>query len=400
MATFRYRAIDGAGQAVTGTAAADDLRALAEALKNQGLHLFRAKMAAGREHRTFRGRIPTRELIHFTEQLAIIIKSGIPLSSGLNDLAREGHHEGLRSVVLDIDRAVSRGVALSEAMRRYPRIFTPSYLSVVEAGEATGAMADALENMAWQMDQAQDTRRQVLGAMIQPAILLVAVMGLVVLVLTVLVPAVQDLFSRSGQQLPAVTRRLIAVSSGLRSAWKQILVALFASPWVIRGLRRIPAFRVAWDRGLLLLPVIGPVIELFLVSRFVHLFALLHQAGVHVARNLEILQATMSNAILERGVRRIREEIETGVPLGDAVRDSRVFPSLVVRMISIGERTGHLTEAMARVTHYYDRAIPRALKRITTVLQPAILLASAGLVTFVVFAAFMPMVQMISGGVR
>ena len=400
MARFAFKAVSGAGEKVRGIREALGTDGLVAALERDGLYPWSVKplRERSRERRVVVRRVPRVQLVHVTGQLAIVVRSHVPLVSGLSQIAQETVHPGLKAVLADVARRVEEGDSLAAAMGAHPAVFDSAYRSVVSAGEESGSLDKVLERMAGQMEWALDTRRDVRSALIQPAILGLAVAGLVGLVVGVFVPKISELFTRQGMRLPALTQMLVNVSDGLRSHGLMILGGIVALVVALRFAVRTTRGRLVFDGFKVKLPVLGRVIELFAASRFVSLFTLLHDSGVIVGRNLEIVAGATGSAVMDRGVARLRESVMDGKTLSEGAHAAGVFPPLVVRMLTIGEQTGHLTEAMGHVGAWYDKELPRALKRITTVLQPLLLLLSAGIVAFVVFAAFLPIAKLVTGG--
>ena len=398
MPRFAYKAYNKSGRITRGTETAADMPTLEALLREQSLFLFHSVVRTQGTKRQYRGRVPRAELIHFTEQLAIVVRSGIPILAGLDEIQSECRHPGFRSIIQDIHARVADGTSIAQALGEYPRVFDQAYVSVVAAGEETGSLDAALEKMAQQMAWIMDTKRQVRGAMIQPAILLVAVTGLTILVVTVLVPKITEIFQRSNTTLPGITQGLVNVSSFLQHNWKFLLIALALFVVSMNFMGRTRQGRMALDRLKLRIPVLGHVIALFAASRFANLFGLLNDAGVSVDRNLEIVEKSTGNAVYNAGVRELRRTIVQGGTIAEGITKAEVFPSLVVRMMRIGEQTGEIPNAMERICQFYDKEIPRALKKVTTVLQPLLMMGSAAVVCFVIFAAFMPIVKLVSGG--
>ncbi|MAG56464.1 MAG: hypothetical protein CMJ83_09250 [Planctomycetes bacterium] len=398
MPVFEYKALNADGIQVAGSQEASTLHALTNALQEKALYVLNAKPQRLASRSAYKGKVNRCELISFTDQLVIIIRAGIPILTGLQEIAKETRHPGFRQVILDVVDRVSDGQGLSKALEAYPKIFDEAFVSIVSAGEEMGGLDVVLEKLVRQMEWAHETKKQVLGAMVQPTFLLVAVTGLTIMVVTVLVPQITDIFSKAGRDLPGVTQKLVAVSNFIQNYWKVCLTGLGALIAAIIVANRFPTTRIMKDHVKLRIPVIGRVLELFAASRFVNLFAVLYEAGVTVDRNLEIVSKTTGNAVTDQGIVRMRDAIMEGSSVVEGAKIAGVFPSLVIRMLAIGEQSGQIPEALEKVNNYYDRAIPRALKKIITVLQPVLLVLCAGMVAFVVFAAFMPIIKLVSGG--
>lgn len=398
MPTFAYKALDAEGKPVAGTEEAPSELALTQALESRHLFLCKAKVQGASSRRSYHGGINRRELINFTDQIIIIVRAGVPLLTGLEEIAAEMKHPGFKQVITDVVHQISEGSSLAKAMAAYPKVFDDAYVSVVAAGEEMGGLDIVLEKLTAQMEWTLDTKKQVTGAMIQPAFLLVAVIGLTILVVGSLVPKITDLFSRSGKELPGVTQVLVDVSHFIQARWFVVVGAIGAVIVSYVVSLRFPRGRYFFDRIKLKIPVVGKVLSLFANSRFVNLFGVLYQAGVTVDRNLEIVSTTTGSAVMNRAVKDMRAAIMEGMPMSTAAKSTGLFPSLVVRMLSIGEQSGQIPEALKKVGIFYDKEIPRALKRVLTVLNPVIMMISAAVVAFVVFAAFMPIVKLVSGG--
>ena len=398
MPSFKYKALDATGQKVIGIEEALSMDALAQALRKKSVYLLRADVQKPQGARRFSGRISASELVHFTDQLVIVIGSGIPILVGLREISEDLSDLRFQAVLNDVAEQIEQGASLSEALSAYPKIFDASYISVAAAGEEMGGLDTVLSKLARQMEWAQETKRQVRSAMIQPAFLGMAVLGLTIMVVTTLVPQIVSIFERSGVELPAMTQMLVEVSRFIRGYWMLLvgLVVVGVASW--RLAKYDGRTRLLKDAFIQRIPIVGPVVKLFATARFVNLFGVLHDAGVVVDRNLEIISGATGSAVTDAGVVAMRRAIMDGKTIAEGARSCEAFPALVVRMLAIGEQAGHLPEALARAGEYYDKEIKRGLKRIITVLQPTLLILSACVVAFVVFAAFLPIIKLVSGG--
>jgi type II secretory pathway component PulF len=397
MPVYAYNARDRTGQRVAGSANADSEGQLAQALQQQGLVLVSARLAA--QERSLRrgpGRVPHGELVAFCYQVQTITAAGVPILTGLEALVEQNSSPQLRAVLRQLVEDVKQGASLSEALDRAHKAFPRLLVSLVRAGEATGrldlAMGRAGDYLTWW----GETRTALLQATIYPAILLTAVAGLVVLLLTFLVPRVTTLFVRTHAAIPLPTAILMAVAGFLRAHIIAVGVAVVAAVVGLVVFRRTARGRYTLDKIKLRVPLVGTLVRKICAARFTNTLAVLQHAGVGVVDALEIAGQTMGNAVMARAVVRAREEVKQGRTISEALTATGEFQPLVTRMLAVGEQTGSLDTTMERVNEFYNREVTHGVKSLLTVLEPTMIALAGGTVGFILLCCFLPLFQLLN----
>ena len=396
MPRFEYQAVDDYGQMVRGTLLAHDERALRESLAGMVLHLLSAKECGeALSIPLFRKKVKTEELIQFTFPFRTMVAAGVPLVPALGDLADQIENPVLKDALQDVRRNLQSGAGLSDAFALHPRVFPQLYVSVLRAGETTGNLAESLSDLVTFLTWQEELSKQVKQATYYPASVLSAVGALIFLLFAFVFPRFLAIFKASRVELPLPTRAVIAVSEFFRDRGVLILAVLAAAVIALNLYRRTEAGRLRTDGWKLRIPLIGGLIRSLEVSRFCHFLASLLRAGVEVTHSLSIVERLVGNRAIAGVVRQAREELLAGGTLSTALRMSGQFPSVVVRMISVGESTGKLDATLENASQYYDREIPRAIKKAFAVMEPLLLLVLAVIVLGAALSFFLALYKMV-----
>jgi type IV pilus assembly protein PilC len=397
MHTFAYQAIDERGKPVSGEMAAETELSLGQELEGLGLFLVRARATdADKQQAVFKGKIPTRELIDLTHHLIMIFESGIPLIEGLRDIETESPNEELRKVIHDIRLRVEGGETLSQSFAHYPRIFDNSYLNIISAGEASGAVESVLHQLVEHLEWKEQTKGIVVQAMIYPLILLVAIVGLVVVLLTFLLPRIGGVYRKMKIELPKPTQMLLALSDFLVAQWLLLIVLGVGIVLAYMATNKTPRGKLAIDGIKLKIPVFGDLIQKTEAALFCHTLSTLFNAGVALPQALTIVSTVLKNSVMALSVRKTVDDIQGGKAMSEAIRQHGGFQPLVVRMISAGEKTGDLGNALLRVNKFYDREVPLKVKKALSLLEPMLILSSGAVVGFIVFCTLLPIFRLFS----
>lgn len=405
MPTYKYKATNDAGKTVKGILTAGSEEELESALENQSLYLISAKEtskraafaeggAPGGRGKIVRIRVKRADLLSFTMHLATIIGAGIPILQGLDDMIEETENPHFKRVIRGIRNQIEEGSSISEAFGQHPEAFSELYIAILKSGESTGRLDEVLREIAkfleWQ-DELVGTIKQ---ATTYPIIVLCALMGLIGVLFTFVLPRFLTIFDSFNIPLPLPTRIVIAISSFFQNFWWLLLAGIIAAFVGLRTANRTPSGRMVLDRIKLKIPVFGELMRKIALSRFSHYLATLFGAGVNIMNALEVVEHVVGNMVLSEVVRKARLQVGTGQSVAGALRESKEFSQMVVRMVMIGETTGNLEETLQKVAEYYDREVPQTIKRLFTVLEGLVIIALGVVVLFVVLSVILPMLSL------
>jgi len=395
MPQYRYMARDRSGQGVRGLMQAPDERALGQVLSEQGLILVEARLQKGQKAASAgRGRVPLRELILFTNHLSVAVGAGVPVVSAIGDYARDSSHPAMRLVAADVERQVLAGSGLSGAMSTHPKVFSELYTSVVATGEATGQMDTVLQDLVGFMEWQEELRGQIRQASIYPSFMVAMIIGVVVIMMTFTLPKFIPVLKGFGVPLPMPTRVLIATSDFFTTYWYVLLLGLGALVGGLSLLNRHPAGRLFLDRIRLALPLVGGLSRKILLSQFAHYFAMMYRSGIGILQSFNIISGVVVNRVFRRSLIRIREGVEQGRSLYEALSSESLYPPLVQRMVQVGEQTGQLDMALEKVSSYYDREVPASIRKVFAAFEPLLILFMGGVVLFIALSVFLPIYQL------
>jgi general secretion pathway protein F len=331
--------------------------------------------------------VPARDLLAFTQQLATLVDAGIPLERALTMLGELSVSPRLREIVQDVAQSVRSGSTLTDALsRHHPRPFSRLYINTVRAGERGGVLEGALKRLAEHLEATRELRDAITSAMIYPALLVSVGVGAIVFLLTFVLPRFAVIFSDLGQALPLPTRILLGFSEGLVAYWWIIVLLLVGGLLGWQLLTRSEAGRVAVDRWLLGLPLVGALVRKIEVGRFARTLATLLQSGVPLLSALTVTREVSENRILALALGTVQEGAKRGDGLAKPMADSGAFPTLLVHMVRVGEETGRLEEMLGRVAGVYETEIRVAVRRFIALLEPVIILVLGMVVLAIVIS--------------
>lgn len=381
MPLYRYEAVDAAGETVREELEATSPEAVIERLRDQGLlplAVNEAKsgwLGGGWRQPLFRKRraLSNKATLLFTQQLSSLLNAGMPLDRALTILISVNEDGPDRVLLERIQEKVRGGAALADAMEAQG-VFSRFYLNMIRAGEAGGALEAVLKRLSDFLERSQALRESVSSALIYPIILLTVAALSVIILLTFVVPQFQRLFADAGKALPLATQIVIAIGDGFRHFWWVgvlliVLIVAGAQRWL-----RQPENRLRWDGALLRLPLFGELIARVETARMARTLGTLLGNGVSLLNALMIVRETMGNQVLAVALAEVSEHVKTGRGLADPLLESGSFPKLAVQMIRVGEETGQLQEMLLQVADTYDGEVQVAVKRMLTLLEPALIL--------------------------
>ena len=395
MPTFTYVARNRDGKKVKGSLAADNKQALVLALQRKGLTADDIKEAGGKSGKS-NIKIKSHELLIFTRQLSTIVNAGLPLLQGLDILSEQSEDPRFKKVMLDIAQAVEGGETFSDALRRFPRVFSDLYISMVRAGEASGDLDGVLLQLADYLENMAELVRKIRSAMMYPIVAMSMILLITAGLLIFVVPQFEEIFKSFGDKpLPAPTQMLVMISNILRSYQFFIVIAVgVAIVFAVRMYGNTPTGRFQLDALKLRLPIFGKLLRKVAISRFARTLSTLTRSGVAILGALEIAERTAGNEVFAKAVRDAANSVRNGETLADPLARSGQFPAMVTRMIAVGEKTGALEQMLSKISDFYDSEVKTAIEGLTSLIEPLLIMVMGLVVGGIVIALFMPILML------
>jgi general secretion pathway protein F len=417
---YTWKGLNTAGKAVGGTKDADSPKGLRLVLRRDGVFVTEHKemLAGGGAKAASKGAAATAsgekvpfwkreidlggafasvsqaEVAVFTRQLATLLKAGIPLAEGLAALSEQSDNKKFEVVLTGVRQKVNEGSSLADTLSQHPTIFPELYTNMVRSGEAAGNLDAVLARLADFLDAQHALKSKVSSAMTYPIIMMVLGSGVMTLLMIVVVPKITSIFEDQAKSLPWNTALLIAVSDALAGYWWLLAIVGGLIYWGYKRWSRKPKGRRAIDSFKLKMPLIGPLIRYVAVARFARTLSTMLAASVPVLTALEIVKRVLNNVVLEKVVEESRDAIREGESIAATLKRSQQFPSMMVHMINVGERSGQLETMLENVAVAYERDVDGKVARLTTVLSPALIVTMAVAVAFIVFSVLQPILDM------
>jgi len=343
-----------------------------------------------------RKKVRLQEKIIFTRQLSMMIKAGLSIVKALEALKKQSGNQYFQEVIAGLIEKIEGGQPLSQALSRYHKVFSEIEIAVIKAGEQTGKLSEVLLTLAIQQEKDASLIGKIKGAMIYPAVILTALIGVVVLVIFMVLPNLEQVFADVGGELPLQTKLLLSSSSAIRHyAW--LIVLLAAGLYVAsRYYCRTPRGRLIYDNLKLHLPVFGDLTKKVYMARFSRTMALLIQSSLPILQSIEIIKKTISNVLYEQAFDRIEQLVRTGQPFSVAVDKEKVFPPMVSQLTSLGEQSGELDSVLLEVAEFYDKEVDQITKNLTTLIEPFLLILMGVGVAFIATAILGPIYSLAS----
>ena len=401
MAIYSYQAINEQGTNVTGTVEADSVEMAENALLAKGYLPEKitatsggqagagGSFLAGIQERLAEVKLP--DLILFTKQFRSMMQAGVPILRILQVLENQSQDKTLKKVVAAIGQDIKSGATLHEAMKRHPAVFSPLYLSMINAGEISGTVPEILGRLIAIIEHEARIKADIKSALQYPMIVLIALGIAFFVLLTFVIPKFAVIFAKSGVALPLPTQIAMSLYRIIAHYWHVLIGALVALILALRGYFRTPDGRHARDALLLRLPLIGPLLQKAAMSRFASIFAILQASGIPVMQTMEILSGTIGNVAISNQFERIRERIQEGQGISGPLSAAKYFTPMVIDMIAIGEESGNMEDILQHIAIHYDDEVGYAVKRLSDMIGPILMVGLAAVVGFFAMAIFLPM---------
>src|SRR6266704_2910840 len=395
MPSYTYLAREaGTGREIRSSIDAASEQAAIAALLNRNLLVVSIQEKVGKKGRTGGGRVGLADLVVFTRQLATMIDAGLAMVQCLQALAEQTTNKVMRDVIRDVCTRVESGDSFSQALVKHPKCFNKLYVSMVDAGERGGLLAEVLSRLATYLENTARLRKKVKSAMMYPTAVTVIAIGITIFLLVKVVPVFGEIYSGFGAKLPGPTQFLISLSNILKS---YILYILPAGAALVYGwfyyIKTKPG-REFWDRTRIKLPIFGVIAHKICLARFTRTLASLIRSGVPVLEVLQIVSQTVGNVVMEKAIRVAATDIERGQSISAALGKHPVFPSMVIRMITAGEQTGRLDNMLERIADFLDEEIETTLAGLTALIEPILIVFLGIVIGGMVICMFLPIFKL------
>jgi len=398
MPVYKYKARDKFGRAINGVMEAsgyemaanhlDGLGYIPVSIKEKKKNIIPLDFLQG-----VRG-VSLEDLILFSRQLSTMVSAGIPLLRSLDALSEQTENKRMKDVIDTIRNDIQGGSSLSDALSRHPKIFSALYVSMIHAGETAGTLDEILDRLAAITEHEKDTRARIKAATRYPKIVVTSISVAFIVLVSFVVPRFAAMFSRFGATLPLPTRIMIGISHVFRDYWFVMIIVASLIALGFRWYTNTKSGRLGWDGLMLRIPIFGLLFLKITMSRFTQILGMLIRSGVPILDTLKIASATVGNTVISQEVEKLRESVREGGSLSQQLRQSGVFPPMVVQMISAGEEAGKLDEMLAKVSQYYELEAEYTIKNLSTLIEPVLIITIGGMVLFLALGIFLPMWDM------
>ena len=394
MPIFTYTARATNGDLKTATIEAASRDAVIAQLRKMRLAVV--KIDENAQKSTKKGSVKIRDIVVFTRQFSTMVNAGLPLVQALDILAKQMENKTLSSITRQVMFDVESGYTLADSMAKHPRAFTTLYTNMVAAGEAGGILDVILNRLASFLEKNDKLIRKVKGAMIYPSSILAVAVGAIAILLIFVIPTFEDMFASVGVPLPFPTRIVIGMSKGLQSYWWAIIGFFVGAYFMLKRYYASPNGKLAIDKLLLKLPILGDVLRKSSVSRFTRTLGTLIASGVSILEGLEITARTAGNRVVQDAIMASRASIAGGETIAAPLSKSGVFPPMVISMISVGESTGGLDEMLSKIADFYDDEVDAAVGGLLSLLEPVMIVFLGIAVGGMIMAMYLPIFDMVN----
>jgi type IV pilus assembly protein PilC len=398
MITFSYQARDASGKIVSGVQdAINEDNAIASLMGRGLMVLSLQKKAEASRKRKNSGSVKETDIVLFTRQLATMIEAGISLVQALTALYEQSdpkRQRNLRTVISDITMRVQGGETFNESIAKHPRIYNRLFVSMVKAGEHGGLLAEILDRLAGFLEDSARLRKKIKSAMTYPVIVLCIAFAITTFLIVRVVPIFGEIFQDFGAKLPAPTQFLIDLSAFVRGNWYFLVLIIGGTIFGTRAFLRSRKGKILSDRWKLKLPIFGPLIHKICMSRFSRTFAQLIRSGVPILEVLDIVGGSSGNHVIETSVSSVSADVEKGDNLSVALAKRKIFPPMLLRMVSAGEATGKIDTMLEKMADFWDEEIEALLDALTSLIEPMLIVFLGVIVGGIVIAMFLPIFKL------
>ena len=405
MPIFEYKGLNSAGRKIKGVIDSDSVKSAKLKLKSENIYVTSIVEAAKEEEKEKKSfwdlsfedifsRITLQDIAFATRQLATLLVAGVPLIEALSALIEETEKVKLKKVLSQVRERVNEGSSLADALAPHKKIFSNLYINLVKAGESSGTLEIVLQRLADYLEDQLSLRNKVYGSLTYPVIMSVLMFGVVIFLFMFVIPKITLIFQEMRQALPIYTKILIASVTFMRNTWWIWVLFFILLFYLLKRYISTEKGRYRKDKLILNFPVVGNVFRMIAISRFSRTLSTLLDSGVSVVVAFDIVKNIVNNKVIEEAIEKAKENIIEGSSIADPLKESGVFPPIVVRMISVGERSGKLEEMLLKIADSYDEQVGTFLGALVSIIEPLVIVFLAGLVFLIMISILLPLFQM------
>ena len=401
MAVFQYKATNNNGSHVEGEVEAPNEAMAAEMLADRGLvilSLHEGKKRTGEIDLPFLNRITVKDIVVFSRQLAVMSSANVPIVQAIKIIRDQTNNPRMQKIIAEVGNEVDGGAKLSQAMARYPKVFSDFFISMVRSGETSGKLDEVLNYLADQQESDYDMQQKIHGAMIYPAFIIFGLIAVGFLMSIFVLPKLTDILTQAGTDLPFATKALVGISDFMSSYWWVALIIMVAIASFFRFITgKTGPLKTQWDFLKLKMPIFGGLFQRIYILRITRSLSTLIIGGVPLTTALQITSDVVGNDIYQKLILDTVKEVEDGHSIATLFLESEEVPTMVSQMMQVGEQTGKLDKILDRLTNFYSRELENMVSNLTTLIEPLIMLVMGGAVGFVVVAIILPLYNLSAG---
>ena len=397
MAKFSWEGTTRAGEKRRGVMEAENRTIVEERLRGDNISIQSVKREGGLGDIQIQigTGVSAKDLQIFTRQLATMIDAGLPLVQCLDILAAQSENKSFKKILTSVKNSVEQGTTFSDALKKHPKVFDELYVNLVAAGEIGGILDTILNRLAVYIEKAVKLRGQLKSAMYYPIGILVVAIGVIAVMLVKVIPTFEAMYKDMGNaELPGATRFVINLSHSFLDQWYIFVGTLFGLVFGTIAARRTEGGREAIDRLLLRMPIIGPVLRKIVVARFTRTLGTLLSSGVPILDALDICARTSGNRVVQQGILRAKDKISQGHDMAGPLAESKVFPTMVVQMIGVGEQTGAMDQMLQKIADFYEEEVDTAVAGLTSLIEPVMMAFLGVVVGGLIIAMYLPIFKL------
>ena len=391
MAKFSYIAKNHKGETMKGILEAPKYKDVAAILRNRNYYPIEIKPQTTAFDLSKYRKVKIKDLAIFCRQFATTLRSGIPVVDSLDILHKQTENKKFAEVIADIYEIIQKGHSLSEAMGAYPKVFPMLLITMIETGEISGTLDNAMERMAIHFEKENNMKPKLRAAITYPIMVSIVAILVVVFLLTFVMPTFVGMFDSMGVDLPLITKILMAISKALQRFWHLFLLAIILIVYISDKYSKTKQGKYKLDHLKLIVPIFGKVQKKVIISRFTRTMSTLLDSGIDLLQALEAVQRVIGNDFVNEKMKVIEEGTRKGLGLSEPIMNSGIFPPMVYQMIKVGEDTGSLDFVLEKTSDFYDKEVETAISQLTTMIEPLIIVVLGGMVAFIVVAMILPM---------